>query len=496
MKKINKDTRITRLGKNTISPLGFRVLSIIFGLILPRLYLQYYGSSTNGLINSISQFLNVISLLELGVGTVVESALYKPLAEKNDVEISAIIVSAKKFYKFLANILLVYVVVLIFVFPAVVQENYSFLYTGFLIVSMSIGLFANYYFGIMNNLLVNADQRGYIQYNIQLITLILNSVLCIIMITHGASIQVVKLVSGMLYLLRPIYLYYYVNRNYKINWKQEYKVDPLEQKWNGIAQHVANLVLENTDVIVLTVFTSLTTVSIYSVYSMIVSSLERVFSALTNGILALWGELWAKKEIDTLKKQFKKTEWLINNITIFIYGCTYILIVPFIQVYTKGIKDGNYIVPQFAILITMAYLARCIQRPYTTLCFAANKYKDTQGCYILTALINIVISIVCVKENGLVGVAVGTLCAMIFELVWMMIYCYKKILDISLKPVLKLLLLDVIVWKVAITICEKISLRSLSYVAWGEMALKVAFIWGIILCMINFILFGNLKNRR
>ena len=187
---------------------------------------------------------------------------------------------------------------------------------------------------------------------------------------------------------------------------------------------------------------------------------------------------------------------MINNITIFIYGCTYILIVPFIQVYTKGIKDGNYIVPQFAILITMAYLARCIQRPYTTLCFAANKYKDTQGCYILTALINIVISIVCVKENGLVGVAVGTLCAMIFELVWMMIYCYKKILDISLKPVLKLLLLDVIVWKAAITICEKISLRTLSYVAWGEMALKVAFIWGIILCMINFILFGNLKNRR
>ena len=137
-KKINvknlKDTRITRLGKNTISPLGFRVLSIIFGLILPRLYLQYYGSSTNGLINSISQFLNVISLLELGVGTVVESALYKPLAEKNDVEISAIIVSAKKFYKFLANILLVYVVVLIFVFPAVVQEKYSFMYTGFLIL--------------------------------------------------------------------------------------------------------------------------------------------------------------------------------------------------------------------------------------------------------------------------------------------------------------------------------------------------------------------------
>lgn len=161
---------------------------------------------------------------------------------------------------------------------------------------------------------------------------------------------------------------------------------------------------------------------------MIVSSLERIFSALTNGILALWGELWARNEFSTLKRQFRKTEWAINNITIFIYGCTYVLIIPFIQVYTRGITDENYVAPQFAILITLAYLIRCLQRPYTTLCFAANKYKDTQWCYIVTALINILISVVFVKEYGLIGVAIGTLCAMMFELIWMMQYCYRKIL--------------------------------------------------------------------
>lgn len=61
---------------------------------------------------------------------------------------------------------------------------------------MSIGLFANYYFGIINNLLINADQRGYVQYNIQIVILVLNSAACIIMITHGVNIQIVKLLSG------------------------------------------------------------------------------------------------------------------------------------------------------------------------------------------------------------------------------------------------------------------------------------------------------------
>lgn len=487
--KEKDNTRISRLRKNTISPLCFRVLTIIFGLILPRLYLKYYGSVTNGLINSISQFLNIISLLELGIGTIVESALYKPLAEKNISQISAIVVSAKKFYRFLANILLIYVVILIFTFPHIVHEKYSLFYTGFLIVSMSIGLFANYYFGIINNLLINADQRGYVQYNVQIVILVLNSAACIIMITHGVNIQIVKLLSGVLYLIRPIYLYYYVQKNYEVNWNQKYDADPLEQKWNGIAQHVANLVLENTDVIVLTLFASLSTVSIYSIYSMIVSSLERIFSALTNGILALWGELWARNEFSTLKRQFRKTEWAINNITIFIYGCTYVLIIPFIQVYTRGITDENYVAPQFAILITLAYLIRCLQRPYTTLCFATNKYKDTQWCYIVTALINILISVVFVKEYGLIGVAIGTLCAMMFELIWMMQYCYRKILCISILPALKVFLFDGVVWVFVSIISKRVALKAISYVSWGIMALKVAFIWMIILCIANYILY-------
>ena len=129
--KEKDNTRISRLRKNTISPLCFRTLTIIFGLILPRLYLKYYGSVTNGLINSISQFLNIISLLELGIGTIVESALYKPLAEKNISQISAIAVSAKKFYRFLAVILLIYVVILIFIFPHIIHGKYScLLYTS------------------------------------------------------------------------------------------------------------------------------------------------------------------------------------------------------------------------------------------------------------------------------------------------------------------------------------------------------------------------------
>ena len=75
-----------------------QLVTVICGFILPRYMLLYYGSSINGLISSISHFLSFISLLDMGVGAVVQANLYKPLAEKDNAQISRIM--------FLSDILL------------------------------------------------------------------------------------------------------------------------------------------------------------------------------------------------------------------------------------------------------------------------------------------------------------------------------------------------------------------------------------------------------
>lgn len=75
---------------NTVVPLIAQIITIASGFIVPQLILNVYGSTVNGLINSITQFLSVISLLDLGMGAVVSTALYRPLAEKNTDEISKI----------------------------------------------------------------------------------------------------------------------------------------------------------------------------------------------------------------------------------------------------------------------------------------------------------------------------------------------------------------------------------------------------------------------
>lgn len=80
------------------------------------------------MVNSISQFLGVIGFLELGVGSVIQSSLYKPLADKDDESISKIVVSGQKFFSRLATILLVYVCILMVTYPFFAKQEGGFRY--------------------------------------------------------------------------------------------------------------------------------------------------------------------------------------------------------------------------------------------------------------------------------------------------------------------------------------------------------------------------------
>lgn len=483
------------LAKNTAASLIAQITTLICGFILPRLFLQHYGSEVNGLVNSISQFLSVIAFLELGVGAVVQSSLYKPLAEKDNQQISKVMVSANKFFQRLARILLVYVISLMIIYPYIANQNFGFIYTATLIAAISISSFAQYYFGIVNSLLLNADQRGYIQYNAQTVTIILNTIVCAIMISMNGTIQVVKLVTSIIYLARPIILQIYVNNHYKINWKIEYTQEPIKQKWNGVAQHVASVVLDGTDTIVLTVFSTLSNVSIYSVYFLVVKGVKTLFLSVTNGIQALIGELWAKQELDQLKSFFGWIEWLIHTGTTYVFSCTAALIVPFIQVYTLGIRDANYIQPTFAILLTLANAMHCLRLPYNIMVLAAGHYKQTQRNYIVAAILNIVVSVLTVKIWGLIGVAIGTLVAMTYQTIWLAIYDSRHFIYWPLKKVIRQFLVDIISSFLIISFGSHIVLKDITYFNWFFMAIKVAIVALFVAFCLNSLFYRSKMHR-
>ena len=477
--RIKKEMRGKKLALNTASSLLNQLIMTVCVFILPRMILKTYGSEVNGLVSSVQQFLAVISFMELGVGAVVQAALYKPLSCNDNDKISKIISSADKYFTKLAVGMVAYVFILLFAYPRMVNSNFTILYTDTLILSMCISYFAQYFFGLKNQLLVIADQKGYIYYSLNAATLVVNNIIGVLII-NGFGIQIVKLSTSLLLLLRPILLSLYVKKRYNINKKIEYQEEPIPQKWNGVAQHVATVVLNSTDTIVLTLFSNLANVSIYNVYYIVINGLNSLIISLTSGVQALFGDMISKREIELLNKTFNRFELIFHFCVTFIYSCVMVLIVPFVKVYTKGVSDIEYAVPLFSFLICSANMMYCIRLPYNTLIKSAGHFKQTQNSAWIEMIINIVVSILSVSKFGLIGVATGTFAAMTYRTIYLVIYLKNNIINRSVMPFIKHMIINIacviLIYFVNSTLGMKI--EKLSFMSWTILALKS--------CVLNF----------
>lgn len=489
------DKRFERLKWNSSLALVYQVILIVVGLVLPRCFLKYYGSEVNGLISSIAQFLSFINLCDMGISAVVSSALYEPLAHAEKEKISKIVVYARKFFMSIGIILCFYVLVLMFILPNLVKNAFSPIFTITLIGAMSISQFGQYFLGVTYQILLNADQKSYVQLIVNALTLVINTMLSIMIMSLGGSIQVVKLTTSLVYLFRPLSMYIYVKKKYEIDYSVIATGAVIPQKWSGIIQHVSYMIYENTDVVVLTIFSSLSNVSIYSVYILVVNSVKTLINAATTGVQAFFGNIIANKEEKMLSANYDMYEWFIHTISTLLFSITNILIVPFVMLYTRGIHDADYSMPSFAFCITMAYLVNTIRNAVYVMIRAAGHYKQTQIASMIEACINLGISILLVTQYGLVGVAIGTFIATLFFLIYETLYLSRKIVHRSIFKLIKQAGVDVLEIILYLSLTQWISVSNVSYGYWFLSAMKIGIVSFLICVGIQMLFFRqNVKH--
>jgi O-antigen/teichoic acid export membrane protein len=229
--------------------------------------------------------------------------------------------------------------------------------------------------------------------------------------------------------LKPVIFTLYVKARYSICKPKTRAV--LHNKATGIAQHMAYVVQNNTDVLVLTVFADLKLVAVYSVYHMIAFSLRSIVTSFTGGMEAVFGNMIAKGEKKELLDAYKRYKFILSFLTLTVFGTAAALIVPFVMLYTHGTTDVDYSRPVFAILILLSEAINCLILPCFNLPIAANKLKESQlGAY-SEAAINLVLSIALVFWNPLVGIALGTLLSSVFKAFYYMMFSAKHVLGVK-----------------------------------------------------------------
>lgn len=452
-----------------------QVVTIALGLIVPRLVLVEYGSVVNGLLNSVSQFVVYLSLLESGVQLVAMQALYKPVGIDDKRSINQILSAVNVRYRRVGYIYLAALTGLALAYPIFISAEEIGYWTCIIVVLFSgLGNVLVFFYQGKYKILLQAEGKGYVLTNIQTFITVLNSITKIICLLQGLSVEIVIIASFAVSLIQVVYIQTMIK--YKYSWidlKQAPDYSALKQEKSAIIHQIAGLVFQNTDVLILTVFCGLKVVSIYSMYKLVTSHLGSILSSIYGSVSFSLGQTYNTcrtaytKKIDVIEVYF-------DGIVFAIYTVASVLFLPFIRLYTKGVSDVEYVDHYVCALFVAVELLTYIRMPMLNTINYAGRFTDTLPQTLIETGINLSVSMLAVSYLGIYGVLIGTMVALLYRDFDIVCYSNHKVLNRSAKKTLAIHAVNLVVFVVLVAGLSSISLNVESYFDFVKI--------GIILC--------------
>ena len=415
----------SRGAKNIIFGLLAQFVTLALGLIIPRLVLVNLGSEANGLLNAIGSVLSYMSLLEAGVGTASLQALYKPLAQDDRNGVSRIMSATNYFYRRTGTVYFALIVGIAIGFTTLIDTTIPKPQV-FLVVFMSgMSGVLNYFFQGKFKILLSAEGKSYVTTNIGTIIHVFVSLTKIAVLLAGGNVVAVQTVYFFYNFVQMLVFVLYMRRHYGwVDYQAEPDFEATSQKNAVLVHQISGLIFNNTDVLILTIFTSLKEVSVYSMYAMIYGMVKSLAVVLYEGYTYALGQSY-NTDRDHFMKLFNAYELLTMMITFSLYCICRAMMNPFLTLYTAGVNDIPYVDRYLPWLFAIFYLLHNGRTSSAVLINISQHFEDTKWRSILESIINVTVSLICVIRYGVYGVVLGTIAALVYRTNDMIIFASR-----------------------------------------------------------------------
>ncbi|MDV5102905.1 oligosaccharide flippase family protein [Clostridium perfringens] len=397
--------------KNIATSIISQVVIIILGFVSRKVFIDNLGTEYLGINGLLTNILSMMVLIEGGIGISIVYNLYKPLAENNKEQIIALVNLYKKSYRVLALIILI---ISIFLYPFLNKIMKTDISAISIILVYSIFVIKNIvsYLNAYKWALINADQKGYILTINNLIFQIVTTISKIIILVLTKNYLLFLLIELIIFIIQNFVntkairrIYPYLNDKVNVSLDSETKNNINKNIRAMFLHNIGGYLVFSTDNILISSFINVSTVGLYSNYTMIIGQLSGLLSPVISGIGAGVGNLIATENEEKIYEIFKTTFfisfWIYSFATIFLYN----LLEPFINWW---IGEG-YLLNKFVFLVVLFNFYINGMRS------VIGTYKSKAGLFVqdkympaLEGVVNLVISLILIKYLGLVGVFLGT----------------------------------------------------------------------------------------
>ena len=445
----NKDSRIKH---NLISSLIYQLVLISLSFLLPRLYLENFGSEVNGVLSTIKQIFTYMCLLEAGVGLATTQALYKRIGEKDYTGASAVLSATNTYYiktgVIYSVIVLVIAAVYAYLIPTSIDSNVLF----FIVILNAIPSLFSYFVQAKYRILMEVDGRKYVINNSETILQLASNVGKILVLLLTDSLILIQLVYCIIALIQLVYLYVYAKFRYKwLDLKEKPDFDAISQKNSVLVHQLSGMVFNNTDIILISVLCDFRAVSIYAIYNIFFSQVQSFITSIVSSFTFALGQMF-HTDREKFDKLFCVYETFYIMATCIIYTLMAVFLLPLIQIYTSGINDAQYTNVFLLLFFVIMNLIANGKLPANGVIEYSGDFKKTRSYAVWEMIINITVSIVAIVYFGICGAILGTIAALVYRGIVTIYYSNKKALGRSQFCTYKILILNSAVFAVIMAI--------------------------------------------
>ncbi|HBC90266.1 MAG TPA: polysaccharide transporter, partial [Lactococcus sp.] len=281
-----------------------KIIGLILGFVTRTVFIHTLGISYQGLNGLFTSILSMLSIAELGIGSAIVFNMYRYIAENDTETMKSLMRFYRTAYQIVASVVMTLGLLLMpflnfFSSYQGIHDNIFIIYLLFLTNSV-----AGYLFSYKRSILY-ADQKNYIVNIFDTLYTLLVNIAYIFVLYVFQSFTLYLIAALVLSIIENIFIQIYADKRYP--WLKEKNIRKLEpeilqrfkkQIYGMFYHNIGTFIVMGSDSLIITKFLGLTTMGLYSNYSLITGNLSGLLMAALGGLTASIGNLLTEKNVN------------------------------------------------------------------------------------------------------------------------------------------------------------------------------------------------------
>lgn len=431
-----RGSRFQNTWKNFRFGVAAQIVITLLGFVSRTIFIHVLSEDYLGVNGLYASILNVLSLTELGLSDIVVYSLYKPLAEGDEKQLTALMGYYKTIYRVIALAVAVIGLALVPVLRLLVkseidQYHLVLYYLMFLINSVCS------YLLVYKSSIIHADQKRYLISGYEMLFKFLTvalQVVCLLAFrnfTVYLFIQIAMTVTNNLFISRKAdQLYPFLKKKEPLD--QEKKKSIFRDVRYMFSYKAGGQLLNSTDNLYISSLISTATCGLYDNYLMIQGMVSAYTTIISQSVLGSLGNLNATAEPRQKKQVFDAYSMAFTWIATFCSAALLVMYNPFILLWA----GEKWLLPmQTVAVICLNFFLPNVLVPVWNFRNTTGLFRETKNILLYAAAINLVLSYLLGVRWGLTGILAATSVSRLLTSFWFEPYIlHKKVFGTSSMP--------------------------------------------------------------